>query len=385
MMKKLLRKITAAAVVVCMVAALAACGDEQTGSEDLQTSGKVDSAKEDEPEEVSYTFSEALAREGMQIWYEVNTSGKVVGKDTDISNIYVITDGELTVYPLSFYGLNHRYSLGELERMTDEEILGMLKSDIESRKNEPLELAERVLEEGFLDGMKSGLRDVFIAYEVSTVSCIITECDFSAYKSVYEQYIADLKNFSMDGTPNGSHELHIRTDSTGNNTQSEEWSIIYDRLLLPKLKYPYFEVKDGEICGSPYNSGYGESNINYLCLNVTTGEVSYKEGPDVDSFDWQSWYQKIMEKYNYGNYEELREFLFDFSKYTNCTIEYEGPQTSSTSMTLNLLGSVYSNYQIYDSYYGGYRLENNSYLLTRTGALTTFTLDPVGTEGVAVD
>lgn len=411
MMKKLLRKITAAAVVVCMVAVLAACGDEQTGNEDPQTSGRVDSAKADEPEEVSYTLSEAFAREGTQIWYEIFADrGEIIGKDTKIGCVYVLTNGELQIFDYRNILKASWHTLGELEQINDEDIIAILENDKkeygQERVSGRLEIARKLLEEGFFDGLHEGM------YYEGGVVLRVWRYDLSSYRSLFEQYAADLESYEI-AIKNTSYNLHIYTDSTGNNTKEEEWVVNCDSIGMPSFSEVWFgdfskdwfmnedEIRSKMNLGDIPGWSFGSWSVSKDDTITEFGLWSVsKDGTPIESederfdyyfdssVDWQEWLQTVLEDPQIQEYRktsnepEMRISLYAFN---GDTVEYNDGWYNTDFYTLNLLGSVYSNYQIYDSYYGGYRLKNDSYLLTRTGALTTFTLDPVGTEGVAVD
>lgn len=376
MKKNWLKKLMAGVMAACMITSLAACGDTQTdGKTDSSNPGstKEESGKEEEPEEVSYTFSEALAWDGIHIWYELNKNSNPIGKDSKVEFYYIMEDGELKVYANPV-----RHTLGELAKMTDEEIIAMLESENQEAAREDvavhLESAQQILKE---NGTVIMADNGYDRYWVS-------EVDYTPYLSIYEQYAADLARYNRD-VSNISYNLHINTDSTGNNTQTEEWLVSYDSLKKPEISV---SVQFDETASILCDASISDRDTYFVMSDGTNVEVRSREYyGDGEEIDWPPMIQKTLEEPIIKNVLKSGQFFYIhfYSGVENFSVEYNGEDWDERSYTIHLLSGSYTNYQVYDCYYGGYFLKGDGHLLTRTGELTSFTLDEVGTDGIEID
>lgn len=169
-----------------------ACGKEDTKK--VKT-GKNIATVESTDEPQVFTLKEAMERKGVHIWYITEPKDYVIGKDNKIERLYVVEDGEMTEY-----GINGKLSMGDVSKLTDEEIIKKAKEIDKANVEESIQgwivhYQSETYKDPEIEGKKAGV-------------------------------IEALSSYSVQGAqPTATWKIAITTDETGNNT--EEGTLYY--------------------------------------------------------------------------------------------------------------------------------------------------------------
>lgn len=375
------KRLAGMALVMLMTAAsLAGCGDvpeaEEAAGNGTTESTPMSAENPQTTKKGTYTMSEAFGQKGTHIWYMVEEMGGSIGKDSNVTTIYVVQDGQVQVYDYSF-------SLGELAQLTDEEILEKLAekaAETEERDRETvkeaLEIAELALAEPWFDG-------VFLSpYTDEGFFCFY---DFSACKAEYEQYKTDLENYEWT-VPGGSYNLCIYTDSTDTKTATEAVKFENTASAIPQYRTIEFEIVDGQIYCNHYN---GELSSYYGFGGLLEGNYGYEEAdpptPNMEQI------KEILERdLTAENWELSFEFI-EFVPYEDS--HYTSPEPSGSGHKYIATGPVNApedGIQVYTSFYNGFSVggdgsRRDGSLITRIDGKVNFLLDEAGTKGIVLD
>lgn len=149
------------------------------------------------PSEISETIkswflNEYLANGKRNIWYDVKAEDGIIGKDSDILNIYVFQDGQVTVY-----------TKNDAEQVFDASTLGMVAKLTDD------EIVEK-LEEGNKKALQEELDNCIASFESLE------------NRDSYEQELLDFyKSYSITDSQPDKYAIGVETDETGNATQKE--------------------------------------------------------------------------------------------------------------------------------------------------------------------
>lgn len=206
---------------------LIVCGCSPASDDSSNTDSKSSKSGDSE-----MSLSEAFSTENDSIWYHCYADDDDdVGKDTLINKVFIFKDGEFTVCERVFmseddelYGL----SLGDVAKMSDDEVITMVKNAEEKKKSDqvtqPLLYAKNgcdyLFSQGFFDKVYQGKNG--------------TTYDYSSIKGVYEEIRKSIENYKYKDEPE-NYGFAIYTDNTGNTTDSE--TIAYTRYELNKEIY----------------------------------------------------------------------------------------------------------------------------------------------------
>ena len=353
-MKKNLKKLITMMLITVLSLSVCACGSDDGGSKTL-------SEKKENPASTCFSTNTE------SIWYYIEpTDGFVIGKDMKVKNAYVFGNGKC-----SRFDVNGEYTLGDFSKMNDEEIVEMLKEHQSSvgtmtELTAEEEACTQLLDSGYLEDFTIAVPNWSDAGFEPNGQLTTTFENMSVVKNSIEAYQSKLEEVSEKDMTEAICTLAIYTDSTGNNTSKEqisfEYNIIEPKAVARKL-LNYMSNAEVDL------NGY---------LTMTDQMISHG---DAEYYDFEELCL------TYGNWAcECYDYLLSKFVVKEYDIEFEQSETKTEKMMIiSPTDSSISNPQIYDSYYGGFICEGRNYLLTRTGENTTFTLDEVGTEGVAVD
>ncbi|MCB5953957.1 hypothetical protein [Enterococcus sp. CWB-B31] len=201
-----MKKLVMTAIFFCGLA-LTGCKNESADKE-LSASGAERSTAI--PEET--TISEALNKKGRQIWYKVDEE---TSKDSKAS-VYVFKNNTLRVYSL---GARGNLTIGDLSKMTDDEII-------------------KTVQEMEILQLQDDINSKLSSYELSLSS--IKQSKSKGYNPTgdttkIEAVISALKEISASDfeIPAVKYSLNIESDSTGNNTETEEFIFTKNKVSLP--------------------------------------------------------------------------------------------------------------------------------------------------------
>lgn len=195
--------------------------------------------------EEAYTYmtpSSILSAESDSIWYLVSEEDFDKGKDGKVSTIYVFNNGKCSRYPV-----DGDYTLGELAKMSDEEILSALKStnlfgtsaqsvieaDIIAEYAQKIKTAGKVTLSNKYEidcdvtMPDTSERDVDSGYYNITVNATCDMTPISEAFDKYYQYISDLNSQSHNSYYETEPKLSVFTDKTGNNVACEQFICSY--------------------------------------------------------------------------------------------------------------------------------------------------------------
>ena len=322
----------------CLLSLLTACGkDTQT---DGQSNGNTN-VKEESSEgqaENQETLSSAFSIDKNAIWYFIDTSEsgtKSLGKDSYPRRYYIFQNGTLAVY--GFADETVPYSLGELSKMTDEEIIAALESTRTSNSdnsNSELEICNQAIASvEKLSGYSEQVNDLLAEYGASYT--------ISELKEYLEQY-KNLLETASDSDTTRTYSLEgyaLYTDSTGNNVVTEGIAYSYD------FQDNSAHINVNGIIDLDYifdDEGYPDINDRLSrCVSYLVWELSISEIPSIGI-------------------------------------------AGTNVVYIEDISSGLQNAQVYDAWFGGYRCENG-YLVTRTEENTKFVFDSLDTPNVMID
>lgn len=208
-----------------------ACGKEDTKK--VKT-GKNIATVESTDEPQVFTLKEAMERKGVHIWYITEPKDYVIGKDNKIERLYVVEDGKMTEY-----GINGKLSMGDVSKLTDEEIIKKAKEIHKANVEKSIQgwieyYQSQTYEDPEIEGKKAGV-------------------------------IEALSSYSYQGEqPTAAWKSAITTDATGNNTE-EETLYYVDRSVAGSL--PSIE-EDLDAGGYYYVDGDDGIRVYEMCVNM---------------------------------------------------------------------------------------------------------------------
>ncbi|MGI6215991.1 MAG: hypothetical protein ACOYIK_00080 [Coriobacteriales bacterium] len=179
--------IACAALAMVFALSLSACGSSDSGS----GSGSAGSGSGSGSGSTSQTASEAFSNGG--IWYVSYGTDGVPEKDTVIREVLVFEDGMVTPYPMNWGATDDDLTYGDLDGLSDDEIIDYVKNFHRSNFDYWI---EKTKEDNSDD---------------STTLALLDSATYQAPEPV-------------------SYELRVKTDGTGNNTEEE--TIVYTHNLL---------------------------------------------------------------------------------------------------------------------------------------------------------
>ena len=351
---------------ICVLS-LVGCG----GGNSNDDTGKQDTQKENNSNSISSTevnyLSKCFSADADAIWYYVNETSK----DAEIRFVYICKNGVFKTYRLN--DTNIKITLGQVAKMTDEEIISLIEQEYISYLKNDFMLEEKIktAQNGYTQLMSLIQKGEVGTWKVIDNNLVNTAEDGLTIKipiSKIEEYGNQVNNFSANIDQLikkgwGYSVLHIYTDNSGNNTKSENVFIgsyhPYSRSLLKELLD--FARADPNSLTSPGN--YGDVDTLKQFFAITKDETGDNQ-------------------FEYRVLRTMDMFCFEEDNYTfKISNAYDATR-----------GSI----QIYDSYYGGYHVSRfcNSYglwsdtdssLITRVPNQTSFGLDSPGTENILVD
>lgn len=313
-------------IILVMIAALSlvACGGTQDTSEDSQNSNDDSNSMSNVS---GRTPSECFLGQTDGIWYLPQKPS--VAKDTEIRCIFVVSNGMAQVYDYSVMrnrrGAEIEYhTLGELSKMTDEQIISMLEDEYKL----------------YIEARQEELRQDIMRLE-QYIAC---EGEFACETPMDEETIVqakkcieEMKKYQFDTVNKaGKCEVAIYTDSTGNNTDTQQLTIPYRVQRSTYVQDLYFSYE--------FN----------------------------DEGDWEM----LWEGTAFPTEFVLKEAEEEIKNYTLqiVGIEYGDPYEIALTQ-----------YQVYDSYYSGFATKDSIFYTRVEHGSPEFYLDEVGAEGVVVD
>lgn len=350
MKKKLLIALTG----VMMLASFSACGEKEEAATAIESGvvAKSDSAgqsdKSDKKENDVITLSEAFNPSAGNIWYFVQEQS--YGKDAGIKQAYLFEDGKLYVYNLD------GKTLGDISKMTDEEVISMLHTEGYIWGNGKYGYTKQMLVDMVNEGC-SKLPDIFkkVSEDLPNYSDVnltildgynkIAEVDCE-YGVEFFQTIADIisKTNPDDICYNSDYTLGIYTDSTGNAVDT-------------------MSVQVQRFSGS------------YCCI---VHEFALKS--DID-------------KYN-REYTTVDYFMHINDMVTNYNIDVNNVSAFDPCVRvpeeelIKIYAPLENPVQVYDSYFNGFSSDcggMQAAFITRCDESSTFALDSMGTDGIEID
>lgn len=214
-MKKITKVFTLAIATSLMALSLTACGQKE-----LSPSEARDKLKENEIAKI-IPLSEAFSEEGIWFYYNYADRDKTLTKNDHIEGILQF-DGEGNATYYNFTNAGSNLTFAELNDLSDEEIIAKgeeltAKASSNSQNNEISTLDSRIEEiEGYLEELES---------VTVTDDKIDGYNEEKAYlQSEYDELIKEKEELlsQTTTTPTATtFKLRIKTDGTGNNTESE--------------------------------------------------------------------------------------------------------------------------------------------------------------------
>lgn len=360
MKKKYFKRLVTVTLAIILSLSMCACGKNDGST--------INEKKEN-------AASSCFSTDTNAIWYYIEPdNGYVIGKDMEVEQAYVFADGKC-----NRYDVNGAYTLGELSQISDEEIIAMLEENCSFPIDSGSIIGEKEACEQIL--ASEYMEDCTINYPLESKYGYKPQEQFtysfenmSVVKEAIEKYKNELDEVidNRGNVTEAACTLAIYTDSTGNNTSYEE------------VVFEYTPIRS---CGAASTLAEGLSDIEqdfWAALYVLNNLDEY--------ITYNTEYYDVEDLESGFNEYDLLEIVELFgglpSKYIieECAIDAIIKDTKSDKIVLiNGMDGSTGNAQVYDSYYGGFLCEGYNYLLTRTGENTSFKLDEVGTEGIAVD
>ncbi|MBQ3030574.1 MAG: hypothetical protein IJD24_05055 [Agathobacter sp.] len=312
-------------IILSLLLLLSGCGN--SGADDVKFKEK--------PE---YSLSEYL-NSGETIWYQVDGTGK----DAKVKCIYVLNKEGAMYYCKS------DWSIGEAEQMEDEAIISFVKDTYS--KNVQQEVDKQIN------------RDYFVRDMIAEYLCVEI-ANIGGYYYYDEAGIPDMNvECELTTLTNQAYQEAL----TLYNALSDEDEILYEF---------------GEIA-SKYSEKYNEWLKDYL---------SKEYQKYLDNIQPMQ-YKLSLESDSTGNNTNIEMLVFQESIPCHGMIRNMGLSCEVDSIELKYINPHESNkgatncFEIYDSWYGGYRLDASSddYFVTRVDSPKIFRLDEIGTEGITID
>ncbi len=332
-MKKILRNATAFGLLISMSFMMASCSKEAEKKEEetqkVENIGKkyIEGAK---------TPSTSFGSEERAIWYYIKDKTKddviqSVDDDAIIDSVYVLENGQVTIYELDYETFALDNKLGDLEQMSDDAIIELLISE---RQSKPLQY-DAIIEEELAIGQaveESKIMDTEVVVEEDGE--IERHVIYSGISGPYEKYIYALRKFDISLYEDCKYQLSAKTSEDLSYIDRETVSFYYTKAMtIPEFLGTSIELDENGNVVITGEGLWGALDGKYIAAEPATG----------------------------------REFSFVKSK-------------GVTEVGL--------------SYYGGFVVENvanygvsveNGWFVTRTDKNTKFSLDSVETEGIDID
>lgn len=404
-MKKQMKRMITLVLAVVLAISMCACesNENDNSGESAATTKKAGTEKlsEKKPNSAIDCFSGEING----IWYYIEPdNGYVIGKDMKVEKAYVFEDGKC-----NRYRVDGDYTLGDLSKMTDEEIVEMLEAEAASQATTDSAMEEIKAEKAACEELlASGYLDDFsITYDYnwSVPYYTFTTENMAVVKEALENYKNELDEVLNNGvdTTQAECSLAIYTDSTGNNTAYETVTFNYPRTysvdIAQRMLSSLSQLNEKEYAmdGAMMFDGL-KDYINYnIETNVNDTEIlgflterGYTEeelGIMLEEVLWALAEGMYAEEDLNVMLEKTGGMLTENYIVEDCNIGLSNETSVDSISLVNGMGGDgdFDNAQVYDSYYSGFLCEGYNYLLTRSGARTAFELDAVGTEGIAVD
>lgn len=261
-MKK--RRLTAAAVATaCLLTlTLAGCG----GANDVKSAS--------EPLAVSQAFGQK------SVWVQYNKND-AIEKDGEIDRILVFDgNGNVTAYQCD------GATFADLNGKSDDEIVEMAKEQdkkvFDTERKDALDSTAPAIEhiQSAYDALKDEYDSgTYTSWLGGSAPSDLTDADLEQTKSIYNQTLSELEallNAAKDGqaaTKSATYQepkaqpytLHIETDGTGNNTQSE-------KISFDAPSYSFYKAQLGHIGESDYEEQTPADVLNWG-INVSWAEA----------------------------------------------------------------------------------------------------------------
>ena len=261
-MKK--RRLTAAAVATaCLLTlTLAGCG----GTNDVKSASK--------PLAVSQAFGQK------SVWVQYNKND-AIEKDGEIDRILVFGgNGNVTAYQCD------GATFADLNGKSDDEIVEMAKEQdkkvFDTERQDALDSTAPAIEhiQSAYDALKDEYDSgTYTSWLGGSALSDLTDADLEQTKSIYNQTLSELEallNAAKDGqaaTKSATYQepkaqpytLHIETDGTGNNTQSE-------KISFDAPSYSFYKAQLGHIGESDYEEQTPADVLNWG-INVSWAEA----------------------------------------------------------------------------------------------------------------
>ena len=431
MMKRILALVLAAALAL---GTLTACGNEeknsveepgvQTGWDQIAAGTKKAAETQTTPEfSVPASLSEtntlsSIISSGRSIWYSIDSKSMYddVGKDSKIRDVVVFNNGEAQVYPLV-----SKLTVGEVAKMTDDEIIAMLP-ELVNYKTEKimqcLEEEEQILKESSaIDPEKydySSVEGVELDYESMNYYEMVeidpyqlhwyaedmdkkfTVADLPYYYQEDLEEVAESIRTSKEALGNYlnsfSCEVGLFTDATGNRVTCGGVKIRYQNLGAKNLdedccKRQTWDVEATEHVAeteAPPTEKSEETeepegfNPPQYLVDHQDSTVSGLAGIELST---RRAYYYSPDEYKQISYKLVEDLPKVKSvKNTFCLKELYPVNPAKTEGKGQFIGNG-RNYQVYDSWYGGFYG-----FVTRVPAEdTTISLDGMDAEDVVID
>lgn len=250
-MKKIFRNVFMLILAVALLAGTCGCGNQNTASSEMfssSTSLMENQMTERQMNEILqeenlyYTPSSIFSAKTDSIWYLVSEEDFDKGKDGKVCAIYVFNNGKCNRYPV-----DGDYTLGELAKMSDEEIVSALKntnlfgssaqSAIEA--DSIAEYAQKIRTVGKVTLSNeyeihcevtmpdTSMHDIDYGHYNITVNAT---CDMTPIAEAFDkycQYTSDLNTQSHNSYYEIDPKLSVFTDKTGNHVACEQFICSY--------------------------------------------------------------------------------------------------------------------------------------------------------------
>lgn len=325
---------------------------------------------------------------GQTIWYHVAPGGGALGRESNVKEVFVLEQDGSMVYT------DPDMNLGQMARMTDEEIIAMVhtayEENVAERASDPFNMADEPAGGHVMTWtLSDSLINQFYGNDPLTEEAFYTMCE--------EYYgLTDHNEAVWSAYADASAALEGLCQQSG--------SYIIENLIyysangsLTEADYPYYS----EATGIP------ESELkDFSALTVTAIEtanealdahIAAKKAAEAAALEAlladipASEYRLSIVTDPTGNNTEAEMFAYQYPSY----IEDGELQFIVRSLKLNqdwsapdedgLNGNCTTT--VYDSLYGGYIIweKNVEYFFTRVDANCYFQLDEVGADGVPID
>lgn len=196
-------------------------------------------------ENVSYTFADYMNDKGKEtkLWYVTKDD---FGKDTAIESILVFDkDNKISRYK------NTKLTIGEVSKMTDEEIVEKAKQD----------------EFDYQSARIQGVRE-----DIAMAEELLEKSDSSIVKSGKE-FLSKMKsenNLNPIDIESSDFYFNIFTDSSGNQTEKEEFSFIIHEVSYPDSSYTGLYNVEGDLYA------IGDNYVNDETINEAISNKEYQ-------------------------------------------------------------------------------------------------------------